>query len=64
VSLNLGIFILASVISRSARFFLVAWLLYKFGEPIRDFIEKYLGLLTILFFVLLFGSFVLLKYVI
>lgn len=63
VSLNLGIFILASVLSRSARFFLVAWLLHRFGEPIKDFIEKYLGLLTILFFILLFGSFVLLKYV-
>ncbi|WP_025897678.1 YqaA family protein [Sneathiella glossodoripedis] len=63
VSLNLGMFIFASVVSRSARFFLVAWLLHKFGEPIREFIEKYLGILTILFFILLFGSFVLLKYV-
>ncbi|WP_169567066.1 YqaA family protein [Sneathiella limimaris] len=62
VSLNLAIFMLASVLSRSARFFLVAWLLYKFGEPIRDFIEKYLGILTVLFFVILFGSFVALKY--
>lgn len=63
VQLNLAVFITASVISRSARFFLVAWLLKVFGEPIREFIEKYLGLLTIIFFVLLFGSFVLLKYV-
>ncbi len=60
--LNLGIFILASVLSRSARFFLVAGLLKVFGEPIREFIEKYLGILTIIFFVLLFGSFVVLKY--
>lgn len=63
VNLNLAVFILASVLSRSARFFFVAWLLHRFGEPIKDFIEKYLGLLTLLFFVLLFGSFVLLKYV-
>lgn len=60
--LNLMVFMIASVLSRSARFFLVAWLLMKYGEPIRTFIEKYLGLLTIVFFILLFGSFVVLKY--
>lgn len=61
--LNLAVFITASVLSRSLRFFLVAGLLWKFGEPIRDFIEKYLGLLTVVFFVLLIGSFLALKYV-
>ena len=61
--LNLAVFIIASVLSRSLRFFLVAGLLWKFGEPIRDFIEKYLGLLTVVFFVLLIGSFLVLKYV-
>ncbi|TNE41888.1 MAG: DedA family protein [Alphaproteobacteria bacterium] len=60
--LNLAIFMLASVLSRSLRFYLVAGLLWWFGEPIRDFIEKYLGLLTILFFVLLIGGFFALKY--
>ncbi|MBO6826564.1 MAG: DedA family protein [Sneathiella sp.] len=64
VHLNLAAFIVASVLSRSARFFLVAGLLYWFGEPIRAFIEKYLGILTLIFFVLLFGSFVLIKYMI
>ncbi|MBE7635653.1 DedA family protein [Sneathiella sp. P13V-1] len=64
VQLNLAAFISASVLSRSARFFLVAGLLYWFGEPIREFIEKYLGILTFLFFILLFGGFVLIKYVI
>lgn len=63
VQLNLAVFIIASVLSRSARFFLVAGLLKAFGEPIRNFIERYLGILTVLFFVLLFGSFVVLKYV-
>ncbi|MEH6495770.1 MAG: YqaA family protein [Pseudomonas marincola] len=62
VKLNLAVFMVASVLSRSARFFLVAWLLKKFGEPIREFIEKYLGILTVLFFVLLFGGFIVLKY--
>ncbi|MCG8691747.1 MAG: DedA family protein [Minwuiales bacterium] len=62
--LDLLTFGLASVVSRGARFFLVAALLWRFGEPIRAFIERYLGLLTILFFVLLFGGFVAIKYVI
>lgn len=61
--LDLTTFIITSAISRSARFFLVAWLLWKYGEPIRDFIEKRLGILTILFCVFLVGAFVLLKYV-
>lgn len=60
--LNLAIFMLAATLSRSARFFLVAGLLWWFGEPIRDFIERYLGILTVVFFVLLIGSFVALKY--
>lgn len=61
--LDLATFIITSAVSRSARFFLVAWLLWKYGEPIREFIEKRLGLLTILFCVFLVGAFVLLKYV-
>lgn len=58
---NLLAFAAASVVSRGARFFLVAALLYWFGPPIRDFIEKRLGLMTILFVVLLVGGFVVLK---
>ena len=61
--LDLLTFTVTSAISRSARFFLVAWLLWKYGEPIREFIEKRLGLLTFLFCVFLVGAFVLLKYV-
>ena len=62
-NLDLTTFIVTSAISRSARFFLVAVLLWKFGEPIREFIEKRLGILTFLFCVFLVGAFVLLKYV-
>lgn len=40
--LNIGAFILASVATRGLRFFLIAGLVRKFGEPIRAFIEKYL----------------------
>jgi membrane protein DedA with SNARE-associated domain len=61
--LNLPVFFLASAISRAARFFLVASLFYFFGVPIKAFIDKYLGWLTILFVVLIIGGFVLLRYV-
>lgn len=61
--LDIVTFTITSAISRSARFFLVAWLLWKYGAPIRDFIEKRLGIITILFCVFLVGAFVLLKYV-
>ncbi len=60
--LNIFVFALASIVSRGARFFLVAALLWYFGEPIRRFIEKYLGILTVLFFVILVGTFVAVKY--
>jgi len=55
--LSLPVFIVAAVIARAMRFFLVAALLWKFGEPIRDFIERRLGLMFILFCVLLIGGF-------
>jgi len=61
--INLFNFIVASTISRSARFFLVSGLIWKFGEPIRSFIDKYFNLLTILFTVLLIGGFILIKYI-
>ncbi len=60
--LSLATFMTASVLSRGARFFMVAALLWRFGEPIRVFIEKRLGLLTVLFFAALIGGFVVLKY--
>ncbi len=55
-------FIATSILARGLRFFLVAWLLWKFGAPIRDFIERRLGLMTILFVILLFGGFYVLKF--
>lgn len=54
-------FVVVSLVSRSARFFLVAGLIYRFGAPIRSFIERYLNLLTIAFLVLLVLGFVLVK---
>jgi membrane protein YqaA with SNARE-associated domain len=55
-------FILASIVARAMRFYLVAALLYYFGEPIREFIEKRLTLVTTVFVVLLVGGFVAVKY--
>ncbi|MFK5997445.1 MAG: VTT domain-containing protein [Rhodobacterales bacterium] len=55
-------FMLWSIIARGLRFFIVAALLWKFGTPIRDFIEKRLGLMFTIFIVLLIGAFYLVKY--
>ena len=55
-------FVATSILARGLRFFLVAGLLWKFGAPIRDFIERRLGLMTILFVALLFGGFYVLKF--
>ena len=62
VCLGIGefaIFVLASVISRGLRFFLVASLIWKFGAPIKTFIDKYFNLCAIAFTLLLVGGFLL-----
>ena len=46
LSVNIWLFILSCVVARGARFALMAWLLRRFGEPIREFIEKRLGVLA------------------
>lgn len=56
--------ITASIIGRSARFFIVAALIYFFGPKIKDFIDKYFNLLTIVFLILLVGGFFIIKYII
>jgi len=56
-------FILASLVGRGARFFLVAALLWKFGAPIQAFIEKRMGLLALAFCALLIAGFILVKFV-
>ncbi len=57
----LGTFVITSIIARGLRFFIVAALLWKFGAPIRDFIEKRLGLMFTLFVLLLIGGFAAVK---
>ncbi|GMU96227.1 YqaA family protein [Ignavibacterium album] len=63
-NINLLMFIVASVISRGARFFLVAFLIWKFGPQIRTFVDKYFNWLAVAFTVLLIGGFVAIKYAI
>lgn len=60
--INFTIFIIASIISRGARFFLVAWLIWRFGPSIKVFIDKYFNLLALSFTILLVGGFVAIKY--
>src|SRR4030088_2921085 len=59
---DLGLFIGDSIVARSLRFFLVAALLWWFGDTARDFIERRLTLVTTIFAVLLVGGFVALRY--
>jgi len=61
--INFPLFILAGSISRTARFMLVTCLIKIYGEPIRVFIDEYFNLLAILFTILLFGGFFLLKFI-
>lgn len=57
-------FVLACVLSRGIRFFFVAWLIWKFGPPIKKFIDKYFNWLAIGFTVLVVSGFVLIKYIV
>ena len=59
---DLALFIGASIVSRSLRFFLVALILWQFGDAARRFIERRLTLVTTLFAVALVGGFVALRY--
>jgi len=59
----LATFIATSIIARGLRFFVVAALLWKYGAPIRDFIERRLGLMFALFILLLIGGFYVVKYI-
>ena len=50
-------FVVASVASRSGRFFTIAGLIWLFGPPIRSFIDRYFNLLSVVFVILLVGGF-------
>lgn len=57
-ALDPAVFVAASVVARGLRFFLIAALLYWIGPPVRDFVERRLGLVFALFCILLVGGFV------
>ncbi|HEY9039366.1 MAG TPA: YqaA family protein [Roseovarius sp.] len=59
--MTLSTFIMTSILARGLRFFVVAALLWKYGAPIRDFVERRLGLMFVLFFAALVGGFLLVK---
>ena len=60
--INFLTFLLASLLSRGARFFLVGGLILWFGPEIKRFMDRYFNLLTVVFGVLLIGGFLILKY--
>ena len=60
-SLNIFLFIFTAFIARGFRFYLLAILLFIFGEKIKFLIDKYFNILAVLFFILLIGSFMLIK---
>jgi len=61
-NINLSVFVLASIVSRSARFFLIGGLIYIFGPEIQTFIDKHFNILAVTFTVLLVAGFILIKY--
>lgn len=60
-AISFPMFVIASLIGRAGRFFLVAALLWKFGPPMKSFIDRYFNLLSFVFVVLLIGGFALIK---
>lgn len=61
--IDFGTFAVASALSRSGRFFLVAGLIYFFGPSVRNFLERYFNICSVVFFILLIGGFVLVKWI-
>lgn len=59
----LGTFIATSILARALRFFIVAGLLWQFGAPVRNFIERRLGLVLSAFMVVLFGGFLMVRFI-
>jgi membrane protein YqaA with SNARE-associated domain len=62
-NIRFSVFIIASLVSRSARFFLIGILIYSFGPKIHSFIDKYFNILAVGFTLLLIAGFVFIKYI-
>ena len=61
--MNFYKFVIVSALSRGARFFIVSALIWKFGREIKEFIDKYFNILSILFFIILILGFIVVKMV-
>ncbi len=61
-SYDFAAFVILSIITRAWRFYLVSGLIYFFGEPIREFIERQLGLTLLVLLVSLVAGFAVIKY--
>lgn len=61
---DLGLFIASAIVARGGRFFLFAWLLRRYGEPIRDFVEKQLGRIALAVALLVILAYVLYHFLI
>ncbi len=62
-SINFGVFVLASILSRGLRFFLIAGLIYRFGTPVGRFIDAHFDKLVVVFGALFVGGFILLEFI-
>ena len=62
-NISLPMFLFASIVSRSARFFIVSCLIIKFGSRINNFIEKYFNILSVIVVILLILGYILIKYI-
>jgi len=63
VGVNLWLFIVSAIVARGARFFLIAWILRRYGESVRHFIEKRLSLITGVVAAVLIGAFAVYRFV-
>jgi membrane protein YqaA with SNARE-associated domain len=61
---NIWLFIVSAIVARGARFLFLAWLLNRYGEPIREFIEERLGTLAVIACAALIGLYVAVKYLV
>ena len=62
MGMNIPVFLAACLIGRSLRFYIVGTLFYFFGPTVKGFIDRYFGILTFLFLILLVGGFYSIKF--
>lgn len=62
--INLATFVIASIVGRGGRFFLVAFAMHHFGKRYKDKIEKYIDILSLAFLALLIGGFMIVRYIV